>query len=133
MTDCGAPSTSLTGVVVVTVRIRAYNATGELDIRRDPFTLGTRVLLTCDVTVLPKENETLSEGNETLSYRWYNKCSGVPNSRCQIRDGDPYYRLVSDTLLVDFTSNDQGGRYSCSVQGQQETQTAITPRLSVAG
>ena len=38
------------------VKIRAYNDSGKLDIEsintrlRDSFTLGTRVLLTCDVT-----------------------------------------------------------------------------------
>ena len=106
--------------------IRAYNATGELDIRRDPFTLGTRVLLTCDVTGLP-------EGSEALSYRWYHKCTGRPSSRCEIQDGDPYYRVVSDTLLLDVTSGDQGGRYHCTVRGLQETQRAITRTLSVAG
>ena len=124
--DCGVLSIHLTGVAAVTVRISAYNATGELDIRRDPFTLGTRVLLTCDVTELP-------EGNETLNYRWYNKCPELPNSRCEIRDGDPYYRVVSDTLLVDVTSHGQGGRYYCTVHGLQEIQTATTPELSVAG
>ena len=51
---CGVPSMQLTGVAAVMVRIRAYNATGELDIRRHGFTLGTRVLLTCNVTGLPE-------------------------------------------------------------------------------
>ena len=106
--------------------IRAYNATGELDIRRDPFTLGTRVLLTCDVTGLP-------EGSEALSYRWYQNCPELPNSRCEVRDGDPYYRVVSDTLLVDVTSWDQGGRYYCTVHGLKKTERAITPKLSVTG
>ena len=77
--------------------IRAYNVTEELDIGRDAFTLGTRVLLTCDVTGLP-------EGNKTVGYRWYHNCTAIQNSRCEIRDGDPYYRVVSDTLLVDVTS-----------------------------
>ena len=108
------------------MRIKAYNATGELDNRSKSFTLGTRVLLTCDVTGL-------LEGSEVVSYRWYHKCPELPNSRCEIRDGDPYYRVASDTLLVDFTSWDQGGRYYCTVHGLQEIQTAITPHLSVAG
>ena len=126
MTDCGAPSTHLTGVAAVTVRIRAYNATGELDIRWDPFTLGTRVLLTCDVARLP-------EGREALSYSWYHNCTGRLNSRCEKQDRDPYNRVVNDTLLVDVTSWDQGGRYYCAVHGLQETQRGITPKLSVAG
>ena len=126
MTDCGVPSTALTGVVAATVKIRAYNATGELGIRRDHFTLGTRVLLTCNVT-------RQTEGSKVLRYRWYHNCTGRPNSRCEIRDGDPYYRVVNDTLLMDVTSNDQGGRYSCSVHGLQGTQRAITRDLSVTG
>ena len=92
--------------------VRVYNATGELDIRSDPFTLGTRVLLTCDVTGLP-------EGSEVISYRWYHNCSARPNSRYEIHDGDPYYRVVKDTLLMDVTSLDQGGRYYCTVQRQK--------------
>ena len=114
----------LTGVGRVS--IRAYNATGELDIRRDTFTLGTRVLLTCDVTGL-------SKGSEVVSYRWYHNCTGRPNSRCEIQDRHPYYRVVKDTLLVDVTSLYQGGRYYCTVQHQQNTQTAVTRKLVVAG
>ena len=120
----------LTEVAAVTVRFKAYNATGELDLRRDPFTLGTRVLLTCDVTGL-------SDRNEVVSYRWYHNCTVIHNSRCEIRDGDPYYRVVNDTLLVDVTSWDQGGRYYCRVHGLQEgerrTFRAATRSISVAG
>ena len=125
--DCGVPSIHLTGEAVVTVRIRAYNATGELDIRRNPFTLGTRVLLTCDVTGLP-------EASEVRSYRWYHKCTGRPQIGCEIQDGDPYYRVVNDTLLVEVTSWDQGGRYYyCTVHSLNKTKRASTPKLSVAG
>ena len=116
----------LTGVAAVTVSIRAYNATGELNIRRDPFTLGTRVLLTCDVTGLP-------EDSEVVSYKWYHNCPDLPNSRCEVRDGDDYYRVVNDTLLVDVTSQDQGGRYYCNVPYLQKTLRAITHEVSVAG
>ena len=124
--DCGVLFTHFTGEAVVTVTIRAYNATGELDLRRDPFTLGTRVLLTCDVTGL-------SDRNEVVSYRWYHNCTVIHNSRCEIRDGDPYYRVASDTLLVDVTSWNQGGRYYCNVHGLRKTERAITPKVSVAG
>ena len=110
----------------MTVSISAYNATGELDIRRGPFTLGTRVLLTCDVTGLP-------EDSEVVSYRWYHNCTGRPNSRCEIQDKDPYYRVVKDTLLVDVTSLDQGGRYYCTAPILQESQVAVTRELAVAG
>ena len=116
----------LTGVAAVTVSIRAYNATGELDIRRDPFTLGTRVLLTCDVTGLP-------ESSEVKRYRWFHSLTGASQDRYQIQDRHPYYRVVKDTLLVDVTSLYQGGRYYCTVQHQQKTQTAVTRKLAVAG
>ena len=110
--------------------ITIYNATGELDFRRDPFTLGTRVLLTSDVTGLPEESE-------VLSYRWYHSCTELYDTRCQIRDGDPYYRVVNDTLLMDVTSNDQGGRYYCSVHytnmTQDEVADALTRIISVEG
>ena len=99
--DCGVPSTQLTGVAAVTVRIRAYNATGNIiPEHRDVFTLGTRVLLTCDVTELP-------ESSEVVSYSWYHSCTGGNQGRCQIRDRDPYYRVVNDVI-----SQDQGDHFS---------------------
>ena len=55
--DFRSPSAHLTRVETVSLMIKAYNATGKLDIRRDPFTLGTRILLTCDVSGLPEGNE----------------------------------------------------------------------------
>ena len=108
MRYCGIPSIQLTGVAAVTVRIRAYNAIRELDIRRDPFILGTRVLLTCDVIGLP-------EDSKVVSYRWYHSLTGGSQDRYQIQDRDPYYRVVKDTLLVDVTSRDQRGKYGCFV------------------
>ena len=116
----------LTGVAAVTVSIRAYNTTGELNIRRDPFTLGTRVLLTCDVTGLP-------EGSEVVSYNWYHNCRELHNSQCQIHDRDPYYRAVKDTLLVDVTSLDQGGRYYCNVPSLGWSKAGVTRELAVTG
>ena len=108
------------------MRIRAYSATGELDSRRDPFTLGTKVLLTCDVTGL-------SEGGEALSYKWYHNCANLYNSFCEIQDRDPYYRAVKDTLLVDVTSLKQGGRYYCNVPALGGTEGGNTRNVSVAG
>ena len=116
----------LTGVAAITLSIRAYNATGELDIRRDPFILGTRVLLTCDVTGLPVDSE-------VVSYRWFHSCTELDNSGCIIEDEKPYYRVLKDTLLVDVTSLEQGGRYYCTVQHRQETHRGTTRELSVAG
>ena len=116
------------------MRIRAYNATGELDIRsvtterRNAFTLGTRVLLTCDVTGQ-------LEGHEVVSYRWFHNCTSTPDSGCEVRDGDPYYRVVNDTLLVDVTSWDQGGRYYYTVHYLQgaRPKITVTREISVAG
>ena len=116
----------LTGVAAVTVKIRAYNATGELDTRRDPFTLGTRVLLTCDVTGIP-------EGSEVVGYRWFHNCTELQNYRCIIEDKNPYYKVVKDTILVDVTSLNQGGRYYCNVPSLSVTDTGITRELTVAG
>ena len=126
VSDCAVPSIQLTGVADVTVKMRAYNATGELDFIRDPFTLGTRVLLTCDVTGLP-------EASEAHNYRWYHKCAALPIRRCEIRDGDAYYRVMKDTLLVDVTSLDQGGRYYCNADSLPPKEAAITRELAVAG
>ena len=105
--------------------IRAYNATGELDTKRDRFTLGTRVLLTCNVTGLPEDSE--------VNYKWYHNCTGRPNSRCEIQDRDPYYRVVKDTLLVDVTSLKQGGRYHCNADSLPVREAVITRELAVAG
>ena len=106
--------------------ITAYNATGELDITKDPFTLGTRVLLTCNVTELP-------EDSEALSYRWFHNCTGPLDSKCEIQDSDPYYRVVKDALLVDVTSLDQGGRYYCTVSFLSVSHSGVSRELAVAG
>ena len=124
-----ALSTWLTGQAEK-VKIRAYSATGEVKSivyvanRQVAFTLGTRLLLTCNVTEL-------SEGNEVLSYRWFLNCT---QPRCKVQNGDPYYRVVADTLLVDVTSLDQGGRYYCFVTFSNTPQTlASTSNITVAG
>ena len=126
MSECAVPSIQPTGVAAVRVTITAYTATGELDTTRDPFTLGTRILLTCDVTGLP-------EDSEVVSYRWFHNCTGHPNALCEIQDRDPYYRVVKDTLLVDVTSLDQGGRYYCNADSLPAREAAITRELAVAG
>ena len=105
--------------------ITTYSATGELNIRRDSVTQGTRVLLTCDVTGLP-------EVSEDVSYRWYHNCTGHPTALCELNDRDPYYRVEKAALLVDITSLDQGGWYYCRVSSLQGSQVAVT-REQVAG
>ena len=127
-TDSAVLSTQLTGVAAVKLRIRAYNATGNIiPEHKDAFTLGTRVLLTCDVTEVP-------ESSEVISYRWYHGGTGPPKSSCQKRNRDPYYRVVDDTLLVDVISQDQGGRYYCFVMFSNIPQSSyFTPNIAVAG
>ena len=126
---CGVPSTQLTGVATVAVRIKVYNATGVLQ-RRETFILGTRVLLTCNVTGLPVSNE-------VLSYRWYHSHTGSTQERYQIHNRDPYYRVVDDTLLVDVTSWHQGGKYTCFVNSKFNNSALVSSHslssITVAG
>ena len=124
----GLRSTQFTGLAAVPVKIRAYSATGELDIPRDPFTLGTRVLLTCDVTGRP-------ENSEVVNYRWFHSLTGDTQRRYQIQDRDPYYKVVKDTLLVDVTSLKQGGKYFCFVRFTNNTPQSgdSTAKITVAG
>ena len=112
------------------VKIRAYNASGKLHtesgrtISIASFTLGTRVLLTCDVTGLP-------EGSEVISYKWYHNCTEV---KCEIEEETPYLRAVDDTLLVDVTSHDLGGRYYCDAEYHNEQRrSGFTSKISVTG
>ena len=115
--DCGTPPTELTGEAAVTVKMRAYTATGEVSKTPGTVPQGTRVLFTCDVEGLP-------EGHVAISYNWYHNCS---TGRCEIRKGDPYYTAVNDTLLVDTTS--WGGmrrRHICEV-GAGNDMFALTP------
>ena len=107
------------------MRIRAYRATGEVDVQA--FTQGTRLLLSCDVTGL-------SENSEVVSYRWFHSPTGGTQERYQIQDGDPYYKVVKDTLLVDVTSLDHGGRYTCFVSfGNAPQSSGSTAIITVEG
>ena len=115
------------------VKIRAYNASGNLStesgriISIASFTLGTRVLLTCDVTGLP-------EGSGVISYKWYHKCPQMGCMVQEIQEGTPYYRAVADTLLVDVTSHDLGGRYYCDAEyGNEQSMRGFTSAISVTG
>ena len=50
-----------------------------------------------------------------ISYAWYH--SSTSTGRSEIRRGDPYYKPVNDTLLVDVTSWGGGTRrHICEVQ-----------------
>ena len=116
-----------------TVRIRAYRATGEVDIKaysvntKVAITQGTRLLLTCDVTELP-------ENNVVVSYRWFHSLTGDTQGRYQIQDRHPYYRVVKDTLLVDVISRDQRGKYTCFVGFTNMPQSVgITGIITIAG
>ena len=111
--------------------IRAYNASAKLytesgrTISIGSFTLGTRVLLTCDVTGLP-------QGSEVIRYKWYHNCTG---EICAIQEGTPYYRAVDDTVSVDVTSHDMGGRYYCEVEygNEQRKRKSTSTVVNVAG
>ena len=112
------------------MKIRAYSASGKLytesgrTISIGSFTLGTRVLLTCDVTGLP-------EGSEVIRYKWYHNCT---RPMCEIQEGTPYYRAVDDTLLVDVTSHDLRGMYYCDAEyGNEQSMRGFTSAISVTG
>ena len=113
------------------MRMSVYSATGELHNAYDintkiAFVRGSRYLLICDVTGLP-------EDSEEVSYRWFHSRTGDSQRRYQIQDRDPYYRVVKDTLLVDVTSLDQGGRYYCNAKSLPVREAAVTRELAVAG
>ena len=96
----------------------------EQSIYMNSLTLGTKVLLTCDVTGLP-------EGREVIRYKWYHKCT---RPMCEIQEGTPYYRAVNDTLLVDVTSQDKGGRYYCGAEyGNEQSRIGFTSRIAIRG
>ena len=102
------------GLGAAIARIRAYTVTGEVHKAhyintKVAITLGRRILLTCGVTGL-------SEENGVVSYRWFHSHTGKNEDRYEIHDRDPYYRVVKDTLLMDVTSLDQGGKYTCFVK-----------------
>ena len=128
-TDCGVPSTSLTGEAAVTVRIRAYSATGHFALEQGNVLRGTRLLLTCDVNGLPK-------GSVITSYKWYHSCS---TGKCEIQEGYPYYTPVSDTLLVVATSwEGRSRRHYCDVtyhtdEGRSGNYSGFTTLISLTG
>ena len=102
------------GLGAAIARIRAYTVTGEVHHAHNintkvAITLGRRILLTCGVTGL-------SEENGVISYRWFHSHTGGTKDRYEIHDRHPYYRVAKDTLLIDVTSWDQGGKYTCFVK-----------------
>ena len=102
------------GLGAAIARIRVYTVTGDVHYAHSintkvVITQGRRLLLTCGVTGL-------SEENGVVSYRWFHSLTGKNEDRYQIQDRQPYYRVVKDTLLMDVTSLDQGGKYTCFVK-----------------
>ena len=124
------------GLGAAKVRIRAYRATVEVDIKSYNFntkvaiTQGTRLLLTCDATGLP-------ENSEVDRYRWFHSLTGGSQGtqgRHEIQDRDPYFRVVKGTLLVDVISLDQGGKYTCFVSfSNAPPSSAVTAIITVKG
>ena len=127
-TDCGVPSTTITGEAAVTVTITAVSTTGYL-VQGNNVLRGTRLLLICDVEGLP-------EGSVINSYRWYNSTTSM--GAYEIRREMPYYKAVNDTLLVDVTSWGNGRRHVCEVEyrsekGELSTQRGFIPAISLSG
>ena len=127
-TDCGVPSTTLTGEAVITVTITAVDATGYL-VQGNNVLRGTRLLLICDVEGLPM-------GYVVNSYRWEH--SGISTGAYKIQRESPYYKPVNDTLLVDVTSWDNGRTHTCEVEYRSEkgglaTQRGFTAAISPSG
>ena len=127
-TDCGAPSTTITGEAAVTVTITAADVTGYF-VQGNNVLRGTRLLLICDVEGLP-------EGSMVNSYRWEH--SGTSTGANEIRRESPYYKPVNDTLLIDATSWDNGRRHACEVEYRSEkvglsTQRGFTAVISLSG
>ena len=128
--DFELPSTPLTvyiGLEAATVRIRAYRVTGEVDNvskynAKIAIIQGTKLLLTSDVTGLP-------EDSEVISYRWYHSLTGKHKDRYQIQDRHLYYRVVKDTILIDVTSLDQGGKYTCFVSFSNAPQSSASTAI----
>ena len=127
--DCGVPSTPLTGEAVVAVRISAYGDTGHFALKQGNVLRGTRLLLTCDVNGLP-------EGSVITSYKWYHNCS---TGRCEIQKESPYYTPVNDTLLVDAITWGVGRRrHICEVEHRRvgettSNQSGFTASISLTG
>ena len=102
------------GLGAAIARISAYTVTGEVHHAHNVNTKvviiqGRRLLLTCGVIGL-------SEENGVVSYRWFHSLTSKNEDRYEIYDRHPYYRVVKDTLLMDVTSLDQGGKYTCFVK-----------------
>ena len=76
----------------------------------------------------------LPEGSEVIRYKWYHKCNEMGCVIQKIQNRTPYYRAVTDTLLVDVTSHDLGGRYYCEAEyGNEQSMRVFTSAISVTG
>ena len=128
-TDCGVPSTTITGEAAVTVTITAAGATGYFVLEQGNVLRGTRLLLICDVEGLP-------EGSVVTGYRWFH--SATSTGANEIQRESPYYKAVNDTLLIDATSWGNGRRHICEVEYHSEkgglaTQRRFTAAISLSG
>ena len=128
-TDCGVPSTTITGEAAVAVTITAVGANGYFVLKQGNVLRGTRLLLICDVEGLP-------EGSVVTSYRWFH--SGTSTGANEIQRESPYYKAVNDTLLIDATSWGNGRRHTCEVEYRSEkgglgTQRKFTAVISPSG
>ena len=57
------------------------------------------------------------------SYKWYDNCT---TGQCEIQ-GDSYYTVVNDTLLVDCIVCDGGRRrHTCEMEYRSEESRAVT-------
>ena len=129
-TECGVPSTPLTGEAAVAVTITAAGATGYFVLEQGDVLRGTRLLLICDVEGLP-------EGSVVNSYRWFH--SGTSTGLYEIQRESSYYKAVNDTLLVDATFwGSRRRRHTCEVEYRSEkeglgTQRGYTAAISLSG
>ena len=127
-TDCGVPSTTITGEAAVTVTITAADANGYF-VQGNKVLRGTRLLLICDV-------EGLTEGSVVNSYRWEHSSTSI--GRYEIRRESPYYKAVNDTLLIDATSWGNERRHTCEVEYHSEkgglgTQRGFIDAITLSG
>ena len=69
-----------------------------------------------------------------IRYKWYHNCNQMECMLQEIQERTPYYRVVADTLLVDVTSHDLGGRYYCDAEySNEQSMRGFTSSIRVTG